>query len=379
MGLLLAAWVASFLVTMGIVRWARLHPRLVPTAPCAAPQNFHAVATPRLGGLGIVVGVGCASLWLLRYKLPAAGEVGLLLLACAAPAFAAGIAEDITRRITPMRRLLCTVLSASLAVVGLGALIQRTDIPGLDWLVSFPAGAFALTVFAVVGVANAVNIIDGFNGLASMCVLLMLIGLAYVGFAADDPLVAWLALAGVGAVLGFFVWNFPAGLVFLGDGGAYFLGFYLAELAILLLVRNAQVSPLFPLLLCIYPIFETVFSMYRRRVLSERPVGLPDGAHLHSLIHRRLLRWAAGERTARELTRRNSMTSPYLWALCSLSVVPAMLWWDSTPVLTFFIALFAGSYLWLYWRIVRFRAPRWMRSRRDASTLGGDPGDNRRS
>jgi UDP-N-acetylmuramyl pentapeptide phosphotransferase/UDP-N-acetylglucosamine-1-phosphate transferase len=239
------------------------------------------------------------TLLLLWHRQASAATIGLLLLGCGAPAFGAGLAEDITRRVTPARRLVCTAASAVLAWVVLDASILRTAIPGLDWLVSIPAGAFALTVFAVVGVANAVNIIDGFNGLASMCVLLMLIGLAYVGFAADDPLVAWLALAGVGAVMGFFVWNFPAGLVFLGDGGAYFLGFYLAELAILLLVRNSEVSPLFPLLLCIYPVFETVFSMYRRRVISERPVGLPDGAHLHSLIYRRLLRWAAGERTAR--------------------------------------------------------------------------------
>jgi UDP-N-acetylmuramyl pentapeptide phosphotransferase/UDP-N-acetylglucosamine-1-phosphate transferase len=377
MGLLLAASVASFLVTMGIVRWAHRHPQLAAAAGLpAAPQNFHAVAAPRLGGLGIVAGVATAALWLLWRGQPAAATAGLLLLACGAAAFAAGLAEDVTRRVSPLRRLLCTALSAALAVVVLEAPIQRTDIPGLDWLVSVPAGAFALTVFAVVGVANAVNIIDGFNGLASMCVLLMLIGLAYVGFAAQDPLIAWLAIAGAGAVMGFFVWNFPAGLVFLGDGGAYFLGFYLAELAILLLARNSEVSPLFPLLLCIYPIFETVFSMYRRRVLSERPVGLPDGAHLHSLIHRRLLRWAAGERTARELTRRNSMTSPYLWVLCSMSVVPAVLWWDSTPVLALFIALFAGSYVWLYWRIVRFRVPGWMHSRRDGAPPGARSRDN---
>ena len=378
MVLLLAAFMASFLVTLGVVRWSSSHTRPTHSQRLREPQNFHALAAPRIGGLGIVAGVAAAVLLLLWQHQPTAARVGLLLLACGAPAFVAGIAEDITRRVTPIRRLLCTALSAALAVWVLGAEIVRTDIPGLDWLVSFSAGAFLLTVFAVVGVANAVNIIDGFNGLASMCVLLMLIGLTYVGFAVDDPLVAGLALAGVGAVIGFFLWNFPAGLVFLGDGGAYFLGFYLAELAILLLVRNAdEVSPLFPLLLCIYPVFETVFSMYRRRVLSERPVGLPDGAHLHSLIYRRLLRWAAGERTARELTRRNSMTSPYLWALCSLSVVPAVLWWDSTPMLGLFIGLFAASYLWLYWRIVRFKAPRWLRSRPDAGAGDADRADNR--
>jgi len=379
MALLLAAFAASFLITMAIVWRANHRPQPGAVHKAPAPQDFHAHPAPRIGGLGIVAGVLAGTLLLLWHRQASAATIGLLLLGCGAPAFGAGLAEDITRRVTPARRLVCTAASAVLAWVVLDASILRTAIPGLDWLVAIPAGAFALTVFAVVGVANAVNIIDGFNGLASMCVLLMLIGLAYVGFAADDPLVAWLALAGVGAVMGFFVWNFPAGLVFLGDGGAYFLGFYLAELAILLLVRNSEVSPLFPLLLCIYPVFETVFSMYRRRVISERPVGLPDGAHLHSLIYRRLLRWAAGERTARELTRRNSMTSPYLWVLCSMSVVPAVLWWDSTPMLTLFIVLFAGSYVWLYWRIVRFRAPRWMRSRSDTTTLDGDPGDNLRS
>ncbi len=372
---LIVALLTSLATTLLVIRWANLRPELTHDHDVRGPQKFHVQAVPRVGGIGIVVGLlaGMATLW---RGPPGALQVGLLLLLCGLPALGAGLVEDLTKRVSPLRRLVFAAASAALVIVLLDARIERTAIPGLDWIVSFGVGASLLTVFTVVGVANAVNIIDGFNGLASMCVLMMLSSLAYVGFTVGDTQVAVLALAGVGAILGFFVWNFPAGLVFLGDGGAYFLGFYLAELAILLLFRNSQVSPLFPLLLCIYPVFETVFSMYRRRVLSERPVGMPDGAHLHSLIYRRLLRWAAGDRTARELTRRNSMTSPYLWALCSLSVLPAVLWWDNTPVLSLFIALFAGSYVWLYWRIVRFRAPRWMRSRRDAPTRPADRGDN---
>jgi UDP-N-acetylmuramyl pentapeptide phosphotransferase/UDP-N-acetylglucosamine-1-phosphate transferase len=374
MSLLLAAFAASFLVTMVVVRWSTVHAAGASARAASGPQNFHVRAAPRLGGLGIVAGVLAGNL-LLWWHWPENAESGLLLLLCGMPAFAAGIAEDVTRSVSPRRRLVFTAMSATLAIALLGVQIERSDIPGLDWLVSFSAGAVLVTVFAVVGVANAVNIIDGFNGLASMCVLMMLMSLAYVGFTVDDQLVARLALLGVGAVIGFFVWNFPAGLVFLGDGGAYFLGFYVAELSLMLLFRNGGVSPLFPLLLCFYPIFETLFSMYRRRVLSVRPVGMPDGVHLHSLIYRRLLRWAAGERTARELTRRNSMTSPYLWAMCSLSVVPAVLWWDNTPVLAVFIVLFALSYLWLYWRIVRFRVPRWMRASRQHA-LRPDTADN---
>jgi hypothetical protein len=129
---------------------------------------------------------------------------------------------------------------------------------------------------------------------------------------------------------------------------------------------------------CIYPIFETLFSIYRRVVLRGRSPGMPDGIHLHSLIYRRVIRWAVGDRSAKALTRRNSMTSPYLWVLCMLSTIPAMLFWDNTAVLAGFLLLFAISYVGLYWRIVRFRAPRWMRS------LGSRPvplgrEDNRRT
>jgi UDP-N-acetylmuramyl pentapeptide phosphotransferase/UDP-N-acetylglucosamine-1-phosphate transferase len=193
-----------------------------------------------------------------------------------------------------------------------------------------------------------------------MCVLMMLIAVAYVAFQVADSVISAFALIGVGAVLGFFIWNFPAGLIFLGDGGAYFLGFYVAELAIMLLWRNPEVSPMFPLLVCIYPVFETLFSIYRKKCLRGMSPGLPDGVHLHMLVYKRLMRWAAGPAGARDLTRRNSMTSPYLWLLCMTSVVPAVLWWHSTPVLAAFILLFAVTYTTLYWRIVRFRTPRWL-------------------
>ena len=288
----------------------------------------------------------------------------MLLLACGLPALIAGLTEDLTKDVSPRRRLLASALSAVLAVWLLDARdrAHRHSRARLGGVV--PVGAALVTVFVVAGVANAINIIDGFNGLASMCCVLILLCLAYVAFQVDDLLVAWLALAGVGAVLGFFVWNFPAGLIFLGDGGAYFLGFYIAELAILLLHRNPTVSPMFPLLLCIYPVFETVFSIYRRRFLRAMPPSMPDGIHLHSLIYRRVMRWAVGNRSAKALTRRNSMTSPYLWLLCMFAAIPSVLFWDNTAVLAVLIVLFGVSYVALYWRIVRFKSPRWLVFRR---------------
>lgn len=344
----------------------------------AKPQKMHVSPVPRVGGIGIFCGMLASAVLLLYWHGREHALIGLLLMACALPTFVSGVLQDFTDTLSPRGRLMASALSAVLAYFVLGAAIRATDIPGLDWVVSFGIGSLALTVFTVAGIAHAINIIDGLNGLASMCVVIMLTAVSYVAFEVGDPLIGTLALAGIGAVLGFFIWNFPAGLIFLGDGGAYFLGFLVAELSILLLVRNPEVSPLFPLLTCIYPVFETLFSIYRRRFLRAMPPQLPDGIHLHSLLYRRVMRWAVGDRSAKALTRRNSMTSPVLWALCMASILPALLFWDNTPALMAFLLLFGISYVLLYWRIVRFRSPRLLR------ILGSRPvpldeGDNPRT
>lgn len=364
MAVLVLAFGVSLALTLLLVHGSKryAHHRLF-DHDLSGPQKLHEAPVPRVGGIGIFAGTVFGAL-LLRWRDPAVGGAALLLVACGLPAFASGLIEDLTKTQSPRRRLFFTAVSAALAVAALDAVIERTAIPGLDGIVAFPIGAALVTVFVVAGVANSLNIIDGLNGLASMCAVMILVSIGYVAFQVGDSTVVWLAVAGAGAVFGFFIWNFPLGLIFLGDGGAYFVGFYVSEVAILLLHRNPDVSPMFPLLVCLYPVFETVFSIYRRVMLRGRSAGEPDGIHLHSLVYRRVMRWAVGPSSARSLTRRNSMTSPYLWMLCMTSIVPAMLFWDSTAVLAGFIVLFALTYVALYWRIVRFKSPRWLVARR---------------
>ncbi len=355
----LLAFLPSLVITGWLARGGRAPLQAWADDDLSGPQKFHEHPVPRVGGVGIALGLWLAAGFLWWREPALLGQPALLLLLCGLPVFLAGLLEDVTKRVSPALRLLFTALSAALAIAALGVFIQRTDLPGLDWAVSFLPFALLLTVFAVVGVANSINLIDGFNGLASACVAIMLLGLAVVAWQVNDLLVVSLALAGMGAVLGFLAWNFPRGLVFLGDGGAYFLGYYLAEVALLLLFRNPQVSPLFPLLLVMYPVFETVFSMYRRRVLKGRPMGQPDGAHLHSLIYRRFLRSDFANLDPAQRVRRNSMTSPFLWLLSMLSVVPAVIFWDNSALLLISGLCFGLAYVSLYWRIVRFRTQGW--------------------
>ncbi|TXI21831.1 MAG: glycosyl transferase [Roseateles sp.] len=361
--LLLVSFFVAAAVTLIVIHSSRSHAHLSADADLSGPQKFHAVPVPRIGGVGMFIGL-LACIAVAAFSGRADWKTGALLMLAGLPAFLAGLVEDLTKRVSPGKRLLATAVSAALGIWLLGATITRTDVPGLDWVVSVSVGAWLATVFTVAGVANSINIIDGFNGLSSMCVSLMLLAFAYVAFQVGDVTLALWALAGVGMALGFFVWNFPGGLIFMGDGGAYFLGFYLAEIGILLIARNPGVSPLFPLMVCIYPVFETVFSIYRRRIVRSVPPGLPDGIHLHSLIYRRLMRWAIGARDARALTRRNSMTAPYLWMLCVTSLAPALLFWDSSVMTGACMVLFALVYIAFYRRIVRFQTPKWLVVRR---------------
>jgi UDP-N-acetylmuramyl pentapeptide phosphotransferase/UDP-N-acetylglucosamine-1-phosphate transferase len=364
MTFLTLSFFTSLVITLLIIRSSAQHAHRSADHDVSGPQKFHSRPVPRVGGTGIFVAL-VACVMMAQWQQPADSPTLWLLLLCSLPAFLSGVAEDLTKSMSPRRRLIFTACSAGLAVWLLDGVILRTDIPGVDTLIAMTPIAMALTVFVVTGVANAINIIDGFNGLASMCVLLMVLAIAYVAFQVQDTFIFTASLITAGAVLGFFVWNFPAGLIFLGDGGAYLLGFLLAELSVLLIHRNAVVSPIFVLLICAYPIFETIFTMYRRKVVRGVATAAPDGIHLHTLIHRRLIRWTLAEnRERRRLTRRNSMTSPYLWLLCLSSVVPSLLWWNNTAVLSCFLLLFVVTYMWLYRCIVRFRTPRWLIFRR---------------
>lgn len=354
---ILCAFLVSLTVTWLLVRFADRHAHLSGDTDQAQPQKFHTRVVPRVGGIGIALGMvlGCGAALAMD---PTDWRFFAAMLGASMVAFGAGLIEDFTKRVTPAQRLLATIVAAALAAWLADAMIVRTGIPGLETLMLITGFPLLLTVVAVAGVAHSVNIIDGFNGLASMCVAIMLAAIAFVAYQVEDTAILYCALTSLGAVLGFFVWNYPKGHIFLGDGGAYLLGFWVAELGILLVHRHPNVSTMLPLMVCAYPMFETLFTMYRRRVVRGLPMGLPDANHLHSMIYRRLIRWAVGEKNPLVQLRRNSTTSPYLWVLCLLSVLPALVWWDNSRLLALSLLLFCVTYVLLYRSIVRFRTPR---------------------
>jgi UDP-N-acetylmuramyl pentapeptide phosphotransferase/UDP-N-acetylglucosamine-1-phosphate transferase len=314
---------------------------------------------PRIGGLAIFLALVLGALARIFTDMPS-GILLLGILGCSLPAFLFGLAEDLTKKISPGVRLLACFSSALLAGLLLNASLHSIDLPGLDLLLQYPAVALAVTCLMIAGLTNSYNIIDGFNGLACMVGIISLAAIAYVSFRSNDSTLLFLAVAIIGSILGFFIWNYPKGLIFLGDGGAYLLGFSIAVLSVLLVVRNPMVSPWFAALINIYPIFETLFSIWRKKFIKKMSPGVPDGVHLHMLIYGRIARWVdPGSNNA--LLSQNARTSPFLWVFSSMAVFPATIWWQNTLVLQALTLAFCIFYIYVYRSIVLFKTPRWLK------------------
>lgn len=290
----LAAAAVSFLICLLIVHSQKWHGFLSHDHDLEGVQKVHGTAVPRVGGVaafsGILFGVLLCSL-LFPGQMPA-NRLGaiLLLVAAGVPAFVAGIAEDLSKCISVRIRLMATFTSALVASALLGATVTHLDIWGVDNLLRSVPIAILVTALVVAGGANAINIVDGFNGLAGSVITIMALAIAAVALQQNDLLVATIGLLAAGSAVGFLLVNFPHGKLFLGDGGAYFLGFWVAEGAVLLLVRNASVNAWQVLSICAYPVIEVMFSMYRRRVIQQVSPGAPDRLHLHMLVYRRVVR-----------------------------------------------------------------------------------------
>lgn len=363
-GLSLLGFLVAALAAGGIVRWARGHAAAYGQG---MPQRFHFGDVPRLGGAAMLLGVaaswlfGMAQSWWGDPSSLRMGSWTALWFLVMLPAALGGIAEDVTQRLSVRYRLLLTGASAALAVGLLDLSVPRMGLDWVDaWLPTVPWLGVLLAMLALTGLPHAFNIIDGYNGLAGMVALVVCLALAHVALQVGDRALAALLVSTAAATGGFLVWNFPRGMLFAGDGGAYVWGLVIAMVSLALVQRNALVSPWFPMLLLIYPVWETVFSIYRKLARGVSP-GVADALHFHQLIYRRIVRRVFHDDVSRRMLMRNNRTSPYLWGFTLLTVVPALLFWRNTAVLMAFTGLFVVSYVLAYLAIVRFKVPSWLR------------------
>ena len=308
-------------------------------------QKFHSIPTPRVGG--IAISAGFVAVWFfLEGEIKAVwmllGLAGLLPLIV-------GLIEDISHKAGVTVRLVTTILGGAAFSLASGYYVTKVSVWGLDTLLGYPAFALAFTAIGIGGIANSVNIVDGFHGLASGTLLIILAALAIVGLRVDDMLLVGLALTIAAIIAGFMVVNFPLGKLFLGDAGAYFGGYLVAALAVMLPFRNPEVSQWISILILAYPITEMAVSIVRKMRREGHHPGKPDSLHLHMLVYRNLTPIIAAK--LGWPTSRNPLTSVLLWSLPAINLLSVTFFdlgtFSALTNLAVFVSIYMALYLYL--------------------------------
>jgi len=360
-----AAGLVTFIVALGLVLTQGLHGHLS-TDTLIGVQKFHTKPTPRIGGVALTSGLVAAYI----FSEQPVCEIMLPMLIAAIPAFVAGTLEDVTKRVGVLPRLLATMLSGVAAWYLTGVAMRNTGVAAIDWVLTFSPIAVLFTAFAVGGVANAVNIIDGFNGLAAGAVAIMFTAMGLIALKVGDHALAQICFTLAAGMVGFGAINWPMGHIFLGDGGAYLIGFLLGWIAVLLPMRNPSVTAWATLLVCAYPVLEVAFSYRRKSKREGHNPGQPDKVHLHMLMYRRLSRKAF---PLMDRTLQNGLTSPYAWCYAALPAIWAVIFFDHIGWLALGVIVAAAVYWAIYQRLSQFKwcfEPSTMHPRRSSKSVG---------
>jgi UDP-N-acetylmuramyl pentapeptide phosphotransferase/UDP-N-acetylglucosamine-1-phosphate transferase len=346
------------LITLLLICWlSKTNSSIFINSQIQTKQTIHRHHVSRIGGLGIYIGL-FFSLFVNMEGDPTRSFMLSITPLLTLP-FLTGFLEDISGKIRAKTRFILTIFNSTIAIYILGISIIKIDIPGIDSLLVIPLIAFVFTVFAISGLTNAFNIIDGVNGLASMTAIMALSAISYIAYLQEDISIVFLSVPIIASSLAFFVLNYPGGRIFLGDGGAYLFGFAIGMLSIYTAHVYPVISPWFFIAINIYPITETLFTIWRRGLHQKKNPLLSDRLHLHSLLHRRVL-YKTTDSLDAEMIAANSKVAPYLWLLNLIALVPALIWWHSTPIMVITCLIYIACYLWHYYRLARFRSPSWL-------------------
>ncbi|MEQ1438356.1 MraY family glycosyltransferase [Fontimonas sp. SYSU GA230001] len=334
--------------TAALILGRRWHIRLTGDAPDESHHKVHTATVPRVGGIA-VYSAGLTGLALLSPTLPdLTAKILWMLWGCLTIVFVAGLMEDLTRAVPAALRYAVAIGAALLfSVAHDGYGISSIGISPFDHAFNLTPIRIGLFAFAVASVSHGFNLIDGQNGLCSGTSILIFTALGTTAAHTGQAPLASLSYGMAAANLGFFAFNFPFGRIFLGDGGAYFNGAVAGAIAVMVVQGSSTVSPWFAVLVLIYPIWETIFSMARRWHAS-RPFYLPDRDHLHHRLRHRI----SGVRAA----GRDYSSLPILACVAVAAVIASSVG-DRTELLLAGITVFVAIYLWAYQNLAPRHAP----------------------
>jgi UDP-GlcNAc:undecaprenyl-phosphate GlcNAc-1-phosphate transferase len=277
-------FVLGFVVAVFCTPWViRLAHRGIGLDYAHESRKKQEVPIPRLGGMPLMLAISAGLLVIFAVRPNNATNwfpvlVGSLLM------YGLGLWDDL-HRLGAKKKLAGQILTAIL-VYNLGLSIDKFSYPGSAGSIDLGAWSLPVTVFWLIAVPNIVNLIDGFDGLAGGLGLCMSVTLGIVGLHNDQMPVACYAFTLAGALLGFLVFNFPPAKIYLGDGGAYLIGFTIAALSLTSSNKGSVAKVLFVTLIALgVPILDTTFAMVRR-ALRGYPIFHADDEHFHHRLEK---------------------------------------------------------------------------------------------
>ena len=198
--------------------------------------------------------------------------------------FLIGFVEDLTFKVPISIRFGLIFLASIFLVIISKSKIVEADIVWFNYLLSFQTFSIFFSVVGITSTANALNFIDGLNGLAAGLGMIILGGFLYLSVLEKDSFLVILIIILIFSSLPFWLLNVFKGSVFLGDGGAYFLGAFIAWSGISLTINENEVSPWTIFLIIIYPALDLVVTFFRRIINKKSPFSA-DNKHLHTMLY----------------------------------------------------------------------------------------------
>jgi UDP-GlcNAc:undecaprenyl-phosphate GlcNAc-1-phosphate transferase len=266
---IVSAFVLSFLTTPLVIKLAYK----IGAVDQPNQRKVHTQAMPRIGGLAIFISFLICLIVVSKISGP---FLGLIYGACII--LVVGLLDDILQ-LSPWTKLLGQIIAAAVAVY-YGVVVHFVTNP-FDGSLHLGFLSIPLTLLWIVGISNAINLIDGLDGLAAGVSAIAASTMGVIFLVKGQPEVALVAFVLVAAIIGFLPYNFYPAKTFMGDSGSNFLGFVLACLAIIGTAKSAALVSLFvPIVILAIPIFDTFFAIVRR-MHNRVPIFLPDRDHLH--------------------------------------------------------------------------------------------------
>lgn len=243
-------------------------------------RRMHDKPIPRFGGLGIFIGIFLSIFVFLR---PLSKEVQAMMLG-ASVIFVSGFLDD-TKGLSPSMKLIFQVIASLIAIYGGIRVDAISNFMGEKGsVVELGVLSYPITMLWIIGVTNAINLIDGLDGLAAGISAIAGISFTIISFLLGSREIALLCLMISGACIGFLPYNFNPASIFMGDTGALLLGYLFGVITIEGVLKTAiTVSIFVPVIILAVPISDTLLAIIRR-TLSGKSFATADKGHLHHRI-----------------------------------------------------------------------------------------------